>query len=68
MRTSGGTHRFRDVRGMFGPPQTADISGPRRHFAKVPNADNSQQPSAVAASYVTLYLARNDRISSRKIG
>ena len=31
--------RFRDVPGMSGLPQTADISGPARHFAFVPGAD-----------------------------
>jgi hypothetical protein len=36
---SGQTRRFRDVRSMSGLPLTADISGPGRHFAKVPEAE-----------------------------
>jgi hypothetical protein len=39
MSASGQTRRFRDVRGMSGLPQTADISGRGRHFAFVPKAD-----------------------------
>src|SRR5258705_13824256 len=39
MSASGQTRRFRDVRGMSGLPQTADISGPGRHFAFGPIAD-----------------------------
>ena len=39
MSVSGQTRRFRDVRGMSGLPQTADISGPGRHFAFGPKAD-----------------------------
>jgi hypothetical protein len=35
------TRRFRDVRDMSGLPQTADISGPGRHFAFVPKAEVS---------------------------
>jgi hypothetical protein len=35
----GQTRRFRDVRGMSGPPQKADISGPGPHFAFVPLRD-----------------------------
>ena len=35
----GQTRRFRDVRGMSGLPQTADISGRGRHFAFGPQAD-----------------------------
>jgi hypothetical protein len=38
----GQTHRFRDVRDMSGLPQTADISGPGRHFAFVPQSDIHQ--------------------------
>jgi hypothetical protein len=34
------TRRFRDVRGMSGLPQTADISGPCRRFAFVPQPDS----------------------------
>jgi hypothetical protein len=37
----GQTRRFRDVRGMSGLPQTADISGLGRHFAFVPKAELS---------------------------
>jgi hypothetical protein len=39
MSVQGQTRRFRDVRGMSGLPQTADISGLGRHFAFVPEAD-----------------------------
>ena len=39
MSEMGQTRRFRDVRDMSGLPQTADISGPGRHFAFVPQAD-----------------------------
>jgi hypothetical protein len=39
MSQMGQTRRFRDVRDMSGLPQTADISGPDRHFAFVPTAD-----------------------------
>jgi hypothetical protein len=38
MSLLGQTRRFRDVRDMSGLPQTADISGPGRHFAFVPIA------------------------------
>ena len=38
MSALGQTRRFRDVRGMSGLPQTADISGPCRHFAFGPKA------------------------------
>jgi hypothetical protein len=43
MSPTGQTRRFRDVRDMSGLPQTADISGPGRHFAFVPKADIRQQ-------------------------
>jgi len=43
---SGQTRRFRDVPGMSGLPQTADISRPGRHFAFVPNADIGSDPMA----------------------
>jgi len=39
MSASGQTRRFRDVRDMSGLPQTANISGPGRHFALGPIAD-----------------------------
>jgi hypothetical protein len=39
MSAPGQTRRFRDVRGMAGLPQAADISGPGRHFAFVPEAE-----------------------------
>jgi hypothetical protein len=42
MSASGQTRRFRDVRGMSGLPQTADISGRGRHFAFVPKPDVSR--------------------------
>jgi hypothetical protein len=38
MSELGHSRRFRDGRGMSGLPQTADISGPGRHFAFVPIA------------------------------
>jgi hypothetical protein len=40
----GQSSRLRDVRGMSGLPQTADISGPSRHFAFVPIADIASGP------------------------
>jgi hypothetical protein len=39
MTALGQTRRFRDVRGMSGLPQTADVSGSGRHFAFVPKGD-----------------------------
>jgi hypothetical protein len=39
MSQLGQTRRFRDVRDMSGLPQTADISGPSRHFAFGPGTD-----------------------------
>jgi hypothetical protein len=38
----GQTRRFRDVCGTSGSPQTADISGPSRHFAFGPGPDISR--------------------------
>ena len=40
----GQTRRLRDVRDMSGLPQTADISGPGRHFAFVPKAEVEAHP------------------------
>jgi hypothetical protein len=42
MSALGQTRRFRDVRGMSGLPQTADVSGRGRHFAFVPKPDVSR--------------------------
>ena len=39
MTALGQSRRFRHVRSMSGLPQTADIAGPRRHFAFAPKAD-----------------------------
>jgi hypothetical protein len=47
MSAPGQTRRFRDVRDMSGLPQTADISGPGRHFAFVPRPDISRVARAV---------------------
>jgi hypothetical protein len=43
MSALGQSRRFGDVRRMSGLPQTADISGPSRHFAFVPKADLAHQ-------------------------
>jgi hypothetical protein len=40
----GQSRRFGDVRRMSGLPQTADISGPSRHFAFVPGTEVAYGP------------------------
>jgi hypothetical protein len=47
MTALGHSRRFRDVRDMSGQPQTADISGPGRHFAFVPLSDITLAPRTI---------------------
>jgi hypothetical protein len=45
MTAAGQTRRFRDVCGTSGLSQTADISGPGRHFAFGPLSDINDEPT-----------------------
>jgi hypothetical protein len=52
MSELGQSRRFRDVRSMSGLPQTADISGPGRHFAFVPTADMQHASQRVESTVI----------------
>ena len=61
MTALGQTRRFREVCDTSGLPQTADISGPSRHFAFGPIADTAKPlDHLVVAVWLTIQGARRE--------